>query len=411
VQREQVDEAVVELERRLRMYPRDRYPVQHATASFHLGTLLLQRDDAAAARDAFEIAADLFDPAALPVEHAKATNLLGAALRAQGEAVAARTCFESAAAAFRRAGLELEEGAATFNLGLALRDSGDAVGSAVALQRARGLLAADRVPAQAAAAGRELGTSLLAAGDVDGAVAALRSAVELADGARGGAAIGPASNALGLALLAAGDITAAIDALRDAVAADPRALRPEAHAIAKANLALALEAGGRTTRARVTAAQVVAMPEAPDTVVAQARALLERVATTGNDVMRLLHEEPAAGWGAIVREELRRWLDLDHGERVTQARAWVLASVEHPDRAEDIAEAWLTALLEFPPDQMETLIVSALQAVGDIGPAGRDAWHHDVHRAMVRFHIPQWERLRGTFNNLAQALGQDPSWT
>ncbi|MGH3666364.1 MAG: hypothetical protein ACRDU8_09820, partial [Egibacteraceae bacterium] len=78
------DDAITVLQGRLRHYPADRYPVQHATARFHLGQVLLDRGTAAAAEVELRTAAGLFDPRRLPVEHAKATNLLGAALRALG---------------------------------------------------------------------------------------------------------------------------------------------------------------------------------------------------------------------------------------------------------------------------------------------------------------------------------------
>jgi len=54
-------DAIAQLEERLRRYPDDRYPVQHATARFHLGAALAQASDLAGAEEALVVAAHLFD--------------------------------------------------------------------------------------------------------------------------------------------------------------------------------------------------------------------------------------------------------------------------------------------------------------------------------------------------------------
>jgi Flp pilus assembly protein TadD len=60
-------EAVDELEERLRRHPVDRYPVQHATAQFHLGVLRARRGELDRAEAALAAAAALFPRGELPV--------------------------------------------------------------------------------------------------------------------------------------------------------------------------------------------------------------------------------------------------------------------------------------------------------------------------------------------------------
>ncbi|MDP9401574.1 MAG: hypothetical protein M3P39_11665, partial [Actinomycetota bacterium] len=95
---------VGELEERLRRFPAQRYPVQHATAQFHLGVAHAQTGDLAGAELALATAARLFDPRALPAEHGKAMNALGAVLRLAGRAAEAMEVLARAAAAFEAAG-------------------------------------------------------------------------------------------------------------------------------------------------------------------------------------------------------------------------------------------------------------------------------------------------------------------
>lgn len=411
MQREHIDEALGELDRRLSMYTTDRYPVQHATAQFHRGILFLQLDEHERARAALKTATEFFDPRMLPVEHAKATNMLGVALRALGESERASGCFETAAAAFRSAELELEEGAALFNLGLAQRESGDLTGAETSFRSAQSLLDSERVPTQAAAAARELGATLLSDGNPEAAVQLLRDAVSLSGRANDEAGVGAACNILGLAHLATGDPRSAVEALRDAVAAEPRALRPTTHAMAKSNLALAYEAAGLVARARLAAQQAASVPEAPEPAVRQAREVLERLPSGETAVMLVLNDEPEAAWPRLLREEQLRWLDLAPNDRFAEAGTWIDAQIERGDEAETVAEAWLTALLELPPPQMERVIQAALEAADAQSPEEGDAWRHQTRRAMVRFPVPQWDRLRSTFDRVAGSLGQETSWS
>lgn len=410
MQREQIDEALAELDRRLQKYRQDRYPVQHATAQFHRGVLLLEANEVAAAREAFEVAVALFDPSGLPVEHAKATNMLGAALRAGGEAEHATRCFEVAADTFEAAELPFERGAALFNLGLARREAGDLEGSSTSLREARALLDFERVPNQAAAAARELGITLLHSGDLPEAVLLLREAVDVAQRIQDHAGIGAASNALGLALLALHHHEDAVAVFADAAASDARSVRPAAHATAKANLALAYEAGGELARARLSASQAAVIPEAPEAVVMQAEGVLQRLASTGNDLITVVRDEAEASRTRIFHDELLRWLDVGRDQRVCEAEALAIAIVDE-DAADSITQAWLGALLELPPSQMDEIITTTLIAIVQLPPEQADPFRQLVSRAMVAFPIPQWDRLRATFNRVANSLGQEASWT
>ena len=59
-----------ELRARLDCYPAVRYPMQHATAQFHLGVLMANAGRLEEAGRALETASSLFDPQKLPEEHA-----------------------------------------------------------------------------------------------------------------------------------------------------------------------------------------------------------------------------------------------------------------------------------------------------------------------------------------------------
>ncbi|TQM11096.1 tetratricopeptide repeat protein [Pseudonocardia kunmingensis] len=249
---------LIELRARLARYPADRYPIQHATASFHLGFALTEAGRFIDAERALAVAAELFDPDRMPAEHAKALNARGAALRAAGLPDAAAGCFQRASAAFAALGQPLEHGAALFNLGLARRDLGE--DPIEDFRRAQEQLDPDRVPAHASAAARELGAALLTAGRSAEAAPVLAEAIALAD--RGGdlAGLGAAANTLGLVHLALGATAEAIEVLHSAVGAHPRTVRPDGHAMAKANLALAHERAGDTVRARLAARQALGFP-------------------------------------------------------------------------------------------------------------------------------------------------------
>lgn len=406
---ETLDQAIEELRDRLGHYSPERYPVQHATAQFHLGVGLTNAGLLDDAREALLAAARIFDER-LPVEHAKATNALGAVLRQQGRLEEARQAFARAESSFADAGLTAERGAACFNLGLAQRDSGRAEQAAEAFHRARRLLEDSKAPAQAAAAARELGATLLGTGDLDGARRELERARKLSDHAGDTQGIGAAANMLGLTHLNAGRADEAVAALRAAVAANPRSLRPEAYAMAKANLALAHEQAGDELRARISARQALGVPSAAEPVARQAADVCERLGGGPEDLPALLDREPQERWRAIVGEELVRWVDAGASDRRAEAAAWIEGQLERPGAAVELADALLGALLELPPDDMEAIVRSVVEALTqrDEDTAGRV--RTDVSMAMAHFHVPQMMRLQQTFEAASSALGHEASW-
>jgi tetratricopeptide (TPR) repeat protein len=402
--------AIRALEERLGRYPPGRYPVQHATAQFHLGLALTEAGRLDEAETALTTAAGLFPPDRLQVEHAKATNALGVVFRLAGRPEAAATAFRKAAALFEAAGLTVEQGAALFNLGLVQRELGDTQAAVGCFEEARARLDPDRVPIEAAAAARELGAALLVGGELDAARAALEAAMELAGRAGDQAGLGAAANILGLAQLAGDLPEQAVEAFRSAVAGHPRSLRPEEYAMAKANLALAYERAGDRPRARLTAGQAVSVAGAAAPVLAQARAILDRLGDQPGTLLQVLDLEVPERWLPILREELARWVAADPVVRVAEAGAMVDGVLARPAAAQDLAEAWLAALLELPPEEMTGLIRAALQAVRERDATSAGRLRSVVTRAMARFPIPQWTRLEHTFAHVAAGLGLDGSW-
>lgn len=405
---------------RLRHHRADRYPVQHATASFHLGTLRLDAGrleeaaaDLARAREHF--------PEEMAVERAKATTMLGAAHRAAGRLVDAAACFDEAAACFADAEQPGEHGAALHNRGLVARDAGDPELAAGCFERARERFDAAGAGPQAAAAAREQGAARLTAGDPEGALEVLADAGDLA--ARGGdlAGQGEVANLTGLAQLALDRPEEAAQVFRESAAVHPRGTRPEAFAMAKANLALAWERTDRPARARLAARQALAAGSVPAAVAGQARGLLDRLGGGPGDVLAALEHEagrPAGGpdvaeadeWPVVWREEAARWATIDGLERDAETSAWVRGLAERPHRIGDLAEPWLGALLELPPAEMEALAAAAIRATGRLEPDAAQRVRAEVGRAMARFHAPQMLRLRDTFDRLAGELGEPTGW-
>ena len=391
-------------------YRPDRHPLQHATAHFHLGGLLLERGALADAETSFTTAAALFGARGARPEQAKALNGLGATLRAAGRPALAARAFEHAAAGLAAAGLALEEGAARFNLGLVLREDGRAREAVVALQRAGELLEAGAVPAQAAAAARELGATLLQLGDADAAVATLERAVERADRARDTPALAAAANALGLAHLAAGRCTEAVQALRIAAAASPRGRRPDAFAMAQANLALAFERTGAPARARLAARQALGVAAPPPAVRDQAQAVLARLGPDAGDLRVALEQAPEDERAQLAREELARTLDAPPSQQAADLRAWLDAHVASSLEPVSVAELWLGALLELPAAQLDALARGGVAAAAERGGADRETFRDAVTRAMARFHVPQLLRLQDVFSGAAADVGDPGPW-
>ena len=129
--------------------------------------------------------------------------------------------------------------------------------------------------------------------------------------------------------------------------------------------------------------------------------MLERIgSTTASDLVLVLDQEPQSSWEGIVREELVRSGEAPPDVRRADAAAWIDGSnVER-------TEAWLGVLLELPPEGMELLIRSALEALGSRDAAVNERFRSDVARGAARFHVPQLLRLEETFRRLAAELGE-----
>jgi tetratricopeptide (TPR) repeat protein len=394
------------LEEHLRRYPPDRYPVQHATAQFHLGVALTNAARAEEAEAALAAAVRLFEQSRLAVEQAKALNALGAALRLSGRREPARDAFERAVGAFEALDRPLEEGAAAFNLGLVLRELGDDEGARVALERARRLL--DPAPAQAAAAARELGALLLQAGH-ESATPTLRQAVELAEQADDLAGRGAAANALGLALLGEDDVHGAVGVLRAAVASHPRSVRPREFAMAQANLALAWERAGEAERARVAARHAVGVPSAPPPVREQAESVLRRLGPGDRDLLALVATAPEDERAVLVRDEVARWGDVDDERLREELGVWIDEGLA--TGGDELAELLLNVLLELLPRDLERIAGSLLLAAAERGQDVLDDAHCRVRDAARSFHAPQADRLQDVFARAAAEAGIGAAWS
>lgn len=406
-----LDAAISELRSRLLRYTEDRYPVQHATTQFHLGVALLNANGSIEeAEAALRTSCRLFDPTGLPVEHAKATNMLGAALRLNGRLAEAAEAFVRAAGTFAEQQHPVERAAALYNLGLVHRERDDLDAAVECFEGSWRLFDEAKASAQASAAARELGGVLLAQGSPEAATGALERAVQFAERAGEAAALGAATNLLGLAHLAAGRGEQAIDAFRRAAAAHPRGVRPQDFAMAKANLALAYEQAGDRPRARLAAGQALGVPEPPEQVVAQAREVLARLGSDRDDLFTVLDTEPVQRWPAVVREEVVRAGEAGEAERRALAEAWVDGQLARPESAAELAETWLGALLEQPPEAMRAVIRSVLVAHDERPSEARERFRAQLARGMIAYPPPQWLRLKDTFNALAVERGGEPAW-
>lgn len=402
-----IDRRHVELRARLARYPADRYPVQHASTSFQLGSALTAAGHFDEAEQALAVAAELFGPDRLPTEHAKALNARGAALRAAGKLDEAVTCFQAAVAVFERVGLVLERGAALFNLGLARRELGES--PVDCFRRARDLLDADRVPGHAAAAARELGAALLTAGESAAAAEVLADAVVLAERARDLPGLGAALNTLGLAQLAQGKAQEAVRSFVGAVGGHPRPSRPDGYGMAKANLALAHEEAGEPVRARLAARQALGVSSLPAAVFSTASGVLERVGPGPGELLDVLDLEREEQWPAVVGEELARWSAAWPEDLDMETDAFVSGVLARPAGA-DMVAAWLGGLLELPPESMATLVVAMLRALGGLPAEQVERFRSLVARGCARFHVPQMQRMTQIFEELAAEHGGPRSW-
>lgn len=402
------DDVLDELQAQLDRYDPERFPVQHATARFHLGTVLLQRGAVDDAVVALRRAAELFPADGLPVEHGKATNMLGVALRERGETAAAAEAFARAAELLDAPGSRLEAAASRFNRGLALRDLGRDEDARDDFQQALDVFEEADAREHAAASARELGTALFALDELDAAVEALERAIELAR--RGGdrAAIGYAANVLGIVHLRADHPADARAAFDDAAGAHPRSIRPAEHAMARSNLALAAERDGAPHLAALAARQALAIDEADTEVRTQAREVLARCDHGTEPLGPVLATTAEDRWRGVLRAEFQRLADVEGADVDAHAASVVAQIVEDTHAGMDLAEAWFDVLLEQPPATFRRFIAAAIEVLAEHGD--REAVKQVLERAMARFQVPQWMRLRDTFNAVAESSGQEATW-
>lgn len=388
----------------------DRYPIQHATACFHLGSTLISMGEVDEAVTALSRAAELFPADGLPVEHAKATNMLGVALRDRGEAVAAAKAFQRAADLFAGEEQQLELAAARFNHGLVLRQLARHDDARAAFDEA--LETFDEADAREAASSsaRELGTTLLDLDRLDEAVTALERAIDLARRGAGREALGAAANVLGIVHLWAGHPELARTAFDDAAGAHPRSVRPAPYAMARANLALACERLDDADAARLAARQALAIRAAARDVLAQARDVLDRVGDDPAALVRHLDDVPATRWVPAVREELRRLVEAPDDELAPHVAAWTAGLAAREEQATALAEAWFEVVLELPPDAMRRLLEALSTSLDDHDPEDAEELRERMSSAMARFHVPQWMRLRDTLNDIDRQRDREPTW-
>jgi tetratricopeptide (TPR) repeat protein len=396
---------------KLARYPADRYPVQHATTQFHLGSALLHTGETAPALDALTVARQLFAHAGMRLETGKTTLMLGVGLRTAGRLEEATAAFVAAGELLSAPDSPAEQAAAAYNLGLVLQDRRDLDGAHAAWDRARELFLAAGYPAQAGAAARDHGASLLSSGNVPAALPLLEQAAALAERAGDDPGTAAAANVLGLAHLAAGDAVSAVGVLSRALAFVPRAVRPADHAMVKANLALAHEKVGESARARLAALQVSAVPSAAAPVRRQAEEVLSRLpGDASEDLMAVLDRTVREEWVPVLREEVMRAAELPPGERRALVSGFLDGVLARPESAYALAESLLAVVLELPP-RLYTLLVEALVAACAGRPEDEvERLQAVIGSAMARFAMPQWQRLAASLNTAAAAAGQPATW-
>lgn len=401
-------EHVAALRQEVARYDPDRYPVQYATASFHLGSALIAAEDAVEAITWLRRAAQGFPPTGLPVEHAKALNMLGIAMRDAGHIREAHEAFTEAATVFASLEQPLEAAASQYNDGLALRGLGRLDDAERRLAAALATFLEADVREHATAAARERGAILLELGQLDAAVEALELAIDLARRGGGRVALGAAANVLGIVHLQAQRFDEARRAFEDAAGAHPPSVRPADYAMARSNLALAADRDGDPSLARLAARQALAIPQAAPDVHAQATDVLGRVGDDVNALHEAMDGADEDRWVGMIRSEVPRLLHLRPEERAKHVAAWVSGLLARDDSSAR-AVAWFDVLLELPPEAMNLLIADLLDTVAERASEERERLRTAMGQAMVQFHVPQWMRLKDTFNRLS--ADRDPSMT
>lgn len=399
------------LEDRLKRYPVERYPLQHATTQFQIGSARLHAGEPEPAIPALLVARRVFDAAGLALEAAKATMMLGIGWRAAGRLPDAAEAFRAAEAALGAVNQPAECAAAAYNLGLVLQEQAELDAARDAWSRAQALFLEAGFVAQAGAAAREHGASLLTGGDVDAALAVLQEALDLAERAGDDVGLAAAANVLGLAHLGAGDAKAAIGVLARGLAFVPRTLRPADHAMIKANLALACDRSGDAPRARLAALQVRAVPSAAAPVRALAGEVLSRLAgpSPAADLFSLLDADRGEERLALVRDEVLRAAALSPAHRTEWFVGFLDGALER-EESHAIAETLFAVLLEVPPATYGGLIESLVAGWARLSGEKADRAKATLESAMARFALPQWQRLAATINAALEAAGYSGTW-
>jgi sugar (pentulose or hexulose) kinase len=129
------------------------------------------------------------------------------------------------------------------------------------------------------------------------------------------------------------------------------------------------------------------------------------------DLLTVLDEEPAEAWPGVLRDELVRWADDEPGRRRARAGAWIDGQLTRASTAPQLAEAWLGALLELPPEAMERVLRDALSALARHDADARERFRAGVASASARFHTPQLVRLRDALERLSGELGLHERWS
>lgn len=385
------DTSLRKLRRSLDRFPRDRYPIKHASIQRKIAHELAVEGSLIEAEAALRSALEIYG-AELPVERAHTLNALGSVLRDGGRPDEAAIVFQEALDLLGERATRGDLGMSHYNLGLVQAQLGLREAAIDSLRQAVAHLDSRATPAQSAAARRELGSALLVEGRPAAAIGELETAAHLA--ARGGdrVGLGAAANLLGLARLALGDGEGAVAAFAESASAHALTVRPEGHAMAKANAALAYEALGDSHRARQCAQQALSLPQAARAVIDQANAVLDRLGHLYH-LHVVLDTEPQETWSGVLRDEVRHWVRCEEDKRGELIRDWVVGQLERPGTAVERCAALFDALLELPPEAFGTVTKQMRARLAAIDEAKADLFRSHAARAAARFRLPQMQRL------------------
>lgn len=405
-----VADSAQDLIAKLGRYPVDRYPVQHATTQFHLGSVLLHAGEIPPAVEALAVSRSVFVGAGMRLEAAKATVMLGVGLRAAGRLEEAAGAFHAAGAVLAELDQPVEQAAAAYNLGLVRHDAGDPDAAHAAWASARELFLSTGYPAQAAAAARDHGASLLTAGDVAAAVPLLEQSASLAERAGDGPGTAAAANVLGLAHLAAWDAPAAVAVLRRALGFTPAACVPPSTRWSRPTWRWP------TSRLATTqsTARRAAGPGGAERRRCGARAGAAAAAAVAGAGARRPAERPrhraAGAVGPLVREEVLRLAELPAGQRCVEVSGFLHGALARTEASYELVQSLLQVVLELPPRAYDLLVATIVDAADGRPQQDVERLRAVVGSAMARFAIPQWQRLAASLNAAAQATGQPATW-